>query len=371
LIVHGASPGRIRVLIVDDSVVVRRLVGEVLSADPELEVVGAAATGRIALAKIPQARPDVVTLDVEMPEMDGLETLAQIRRHHPGATVIMFSTLTERGAAATLDALAMGAADYVSKSWKPGSFRDAVERIREELIPKIKTLGRGPEARQHAAAALAAGTPPRGAARARARPGRVDLVAIGASTGGPVALSRLLPCFPPDFPVPLVIVQHMPSIFTRLFAERLAALSSLPVAEAVSGAPLRPGQAWLAPGDFHLVLERRGETVFTRTHQAPPENYCRPSVDSLFLSAARVYGSAALAVVLTGMGQDGLRGCESIHAAAGQVLVQDAASSVVWGMPGMVARAGLAERIVHLDDLANEILGRVRTGRSAQSPVVT
>ncbi|HCF30265.1 MAG TPA: chemotaxis response regulator protein-glutamate methylesterase, partial [Cyanobacteria bacterium UBA11049] len=189
---------------------------------------------------------------------------------------------------------------------------------------------------------------------------RVDIVAIGVSTGGPNALAALLSELPAEFPVPIAIVQHMPPMFTKLLAERLASKCEIRVDEAFAGALLEPGRAWIAPGNFHAIVERDGQVVRIGINQEPPENSCRPSVDVLFRSIAQVYGAKALAVVLTGMGQDGLRGCECIREVGGQILVQDRASSVVWGMPGFVANAGLADRVISLDQMAGEIISRVR-----------
>jgi two-component system chemotaxis response regulator CheB len=356
---------KLRVLLVDDAVVVRRLVADVINADPELEVVGTAPNGRIALTKIPQLRPDLVTLDVEMPEMDGLATLAEIRKTWPRLPVIMFSTLTARGAAATLDALALGATDYVTKPANVGSVAAAIERVRQELIPKIKLFcGRPMLAPGHAptpAAVAAESTRPRSRRRV---PARVELVAIGTSTGGPNALAAILPELPADFPVPIVIVQHMPPFFTRSLAERLDARSAIAVSEAVEGEYLQPAHAYVAPGDFHLMMGREGFAARLSLRKTPHENSCRPAVDVTFRSAAEVYGAGTLAVVLTGMGKDGLRGCEAVWEAGGQVLAQDEATSVVWGMPGFVARAGLAEQVLPLDQIVGSIVCHVRRGRS-------
>jgi two-component system chemotaxis response regulator CheB len=346
---------RIRALVVDDSVVVRRLVSAELDRDPALEVVGTAANGRIALARMAQLSPDVVILDIEMPELDGLATLAELRKSYPRLPVIMYSSLTERGAAATLDALALGATDYFTKpTGEEGGVEGSLRVLREQLIPKIKTLCRAEPA---AAPAPVKGgpAPPRPAGRAC----RLQCVAVGVSTGGPNALAELFAGLPGDLPVPLLIVQHMPPMFTRLLAERLSAQHPLRVEEGQSGTPLRPGQAWIAPGDYHMVVAGNAPPYRLLLHQDPPENSCRPAVDVLFRSVARAFGPGCLAVVLTGMGQDGLRGCEAIREAGGQVLAQDEASSVVWGMPGYVARAGLADRVLPLSVLASEIRSRV------------
>jgi two-component system chemotaxis response regulator CheB len=355
---------KIRVLLVDDAVVVRRILTDVLGSDPELEVVGTAANGRLALSRLGSLNPDVVIMDVEMPEMDGLEALAALRKTHPRLPVIMFSTLTRRGALATLDALALGATDYVTKPANVGSVAAAMQRVRDDLIPKIKQFHQ----RRNPAPAPAPAAPVPEARRGRSSlwsMQRIDVVALGVSTGGPNALAALLPGLPADFPVPVLIVQHMPPLFTKLLAERLDAASALRVREAVTGSVLQPGEAWVAPGDHHMVVSREAGKVVLRLNQGPPENSCRPAVDPLFRSVAQAYGPAALCVVLTGMGSDGLRGCEAVCEAGGRVLAQDEASSVVWGMPGMVARAGLAEQVLPLGSIAPAVVGRVLLGRPA------
>jgi two-component system chemotaxis response regulator CheB len=348
----------IGVLVVDDSVVIRRMVASVLDDDRDIEVVGTAANGRIALDKLPQLRPDIVILDVEMPVMDGLETLRALRVTHPHLPVVMFSTLTERGASATLDALAAGATDYVTKPSHVGSVAASIERVRSELIPKIKGLVGANRERTTGA------TPP--APRPAVQPvrqERVDVIAIGCSTGGPDALTAIVAGLPPDLAVPVVVVQHMPPLFTRLFAERLDRSCPLLVREATDGVTLQAGQILVAPGDRHLVLRRQGVEVVAQITQEPPENYCRPSVDVLFRSVASVYGNGALACVLTGMGRDGVKGAERVRAVGGRIIVQDQASSVVWGMPGAVAAAGLANDIVPLRQLAETFQTAVSAGR--------
>lgn len=357
-------PGhRIRVLVVDDSVVIRRLVSHALSEDPVFEVAGAAANGAIALAKIAQMNPDVVTLDVEMPEMDGLEALRRIRKDYPELCVIMFSTVTARGASATLDALALGANDYVTKAANVGSLGQSMETLRQELIPKIKQFFLLPEQAPAAPAAVVSGAPaPARLARAAPRAGptrRPQVVVVGASTGGPTALSSVVPQLPPTFPLPVLIVQHMPPLFTRLLAERLQALTKLRVEEAVEGSLAEAGKILVAPGGYHLRLRRREGKYVAALDQGPPENSCRPSVDVLFRSVLDACDGAAIAVILTGMGQDGLLGAEALKAAGAYVIAQDEASSVVWGMPGAVVRAGLADAVVSLDQVAGQIRSQI------------
>ncbi|HEY7426521.1 MAG TPA: chemotaxis response regulator protein-glutamate methylesterase [Gemmataceae bacterium] len=366
---------KVRVLIVDDAVVFRRAVANELSSDPALEVVGTAANGRIALARMAQVSPEVVVLDVEMPEMDGLATLAELRKTYPRLPVIMFSSLTERGAEATLDALALGATDYFTKPAEVGGLDASLKVIREQLIPKIKALGaraRGQTAIQGGPCPVDSSTTnigerrglsPPGQARRLASPEPIEVVAIGSSTGGPNALAEVFRRLPADFPVPIVIVQHMPPMFTRLLAERLSAEFSLRVQEGASGSVLEPGHAWIAPGDYHMIVVREGTQVRTRLHQGPQENSCRPAVDVLLRSVAQTFGPHSLSVILTGMGQDGLRGCEAIREAGGQVLAQDEVTSVVWGMPGCVARAGLADRVLPLSLIGDEVLRRVQQHR--------
>ncbi len=323
---------RVRVLIVDDDVDIRRLVGDVLAADPDIEVVGTAANGRIALQKITQCNPDVVTMDVEMPDMNGIETVREVRRTWPKLPVIMFSTLTERGGTATLDALAAGASDYCTKPANVGSVTAGLETVRRDLIPKIKAL-----------AGRVALPPPR-PAPVVVRPPAAPVV---------------------PFPVAVLIVQHMPPMFTRLLAERLNAQCAVEVMEGQAGMPLTPGRVYVAPGDYHMTVERHGARFVLGMNQEPPENSCRPAVDVLFRSVVQTFGGRTLGVILTGMGQDGLRGCELVREAGGQVIAQDEASSVVWGMPGFVARAGLADRVLPLDMIAPEITRRCTARQAA------
>ena len=357
---------KVRVLIVDDSVVIRKILSDTLSAsaDPAIEVVGSAHDGRIALAKIPLCNPDLVTLDIEMPVMNGLETLVEIRKLYPKLPVIMYSTLTERGAAATLDALSLGASDYATKPSNMGSPTAAIDRVREELIPKIKALC---TVEERPASAPGPAPPPREAHPKRSR--RIDIVAIGTSTGGPNALVEVFPTFPKNFPVPIVTVQHMPPIFTRLLAERLSSHSQIPVDEARGGERLSAGHAWIAPGNFHMTVMRDKMEALLEINQDPPEHSCRPAVDVLFRSVAATYGSGTLAVVMTGMGSDGVEGAKQIRQAGGEVIIQDEASSVVWGMPGITYASGLADAVYPLGQLGQEIVRRVLQSR-AQAPAL-
>jgi two-component system chemotaxis response regulator CheB len=292
-----------------------------------------------------------------MPEMDGLETLRHIRRDYPQLRVIMFSTLTDRGAAVTLEALSLGADDYVTKASNEGSLDRSMARLREELVPKIKQFFR-------LAAAVVSPSPapevnlvvPRNIASSPSLRQRPKIVVIGVSTGGPAALGAILPELPASFPLPILLVQHMPPLFTRLLAERLQSICHVPVAEATDGACVEPGKILVAPGDFHMKVVAGAAGVRVCLDQTPPQNSCRPAVDALFTSVSSVYGGAVIAAVLTGMGQDGLRGAEVLKAQGASILAQDEASSVVWGMPGAVVNAGLADRVLPLNRIVPEIV---------------
>jgi two-component system chemotaxis response regulator CheB len=292
---------KIRVLVVDDSVVFRRMAAHELAADPGLEVVGTAANGRIALAKLTQVNPDVVILDVEMPELDGLATLREIRKTHPRLPVVMFSAATERGAVATLDALAAGASGYFAKPTGAAGLEDALRVIRTGLIPEIKAVCAAagvapapglsgirralvtPALAPDAGSGVTRGSaqtpnPDAGPVSARGRgPTRVDVVCVGTSTGGPTALAELFAALPADLPVPVVVVQHMPPTFTRTLAERLNANGPLAVREGAPGDPLAPGRAWIAPGDFHMAVTGPAAAARLALNQEPPENSCARS----------------------------------------------------------------------------------------------
>ncbi len=370
-----------RVLVVDDSVVMRRIISEAITCEA-VEVVGTAANGRIALQKIEQVRPDVVTLDIEMPEMDGLDVLKRLRESHPSVRVIVVSSLTESAAEITLKALAAGAADYDTKPTSASGATDAVRVIRESLLPKLVALTSRPRGKPHASApTLKAAEPiavlpstsairvsdpivgPRPVVSGAPRPHHVvDIVAIGASTGGPNALADVFRDLP-KLAVPIVVSQHMPPMFTRMLAERLNAAAAYEVREASDGDVLAPGLALVAPGDFHMLLRREGVRVVVSLGHGLPENSVRSSVDPMLRSAVEVFGAGILTVILTGMGQDGLRGCEVVRSAGGQILAQDEASSVVWGMPGFVVRAGLADAVVPVGQIAFEIDRRVQRFR--------
>ncbi len=377
------TPALTRILVVDDSAVMRSLLRSVVHTDKRLEVVGTASDGASALRALESLKLDLVLLDVEMPGMDGLSTLKRIRSSGRRIPVIMCSSLTHRGAKVTIDALASGAADYVAKPMGQPSREAAIQSLAQDLIPKILALTgsanvtgfanpisvqpyRGLSIGGLYAAPLvaphAASSSPLVSASAPSLPGAAPAVlVIGVSTGGPAALDELLPALPATFPLPILVVQHMPELFTRLLAERLNARCALRVLEPKSGDTVSPGTVYIARGDWHLALavsERAASHshVCVRLNQEAPENHCRPSVDVLFRSAVATYGAKVLAVVLTGMGSDGLTGCRLIREHNGTVLAQDQQTSAVWGMPGVVAQAGLAHRVLPLKAIAPEIL---------------
>lgn len=379
-----AGNGRpIRVMVVDDSAVIRKIVTQTLEHDDSFEFVGSAPNGVLALQKLPQLEPDIVVLDVEMPEMDGIETLRHIRARYPDLKVVMFSTLTERGASVTIEALTLGASDYATKVSNTGG-ESSMAVLRNELLPKLKqffTVHHGPHAGT-SPRAVQTTPPPAAPARKPApaaaspvtptpRAGSVapEAVVIGVSTGGPTALHEIVPEIPSNFPLPILIVQHMPPIFTKLLAERLATRARIPIVEACDGQPVLGGHAYVAPGDFHMRVTGRPDRPRIALDQGPQENSCRPAVDCLFRSAAEVWGSSTLAVVLTGMGSDGLIGCEILRTKGSYILAQDEPTSVVWGMPGFVARAGLADKVLPLSSIVPDILERcLRTGVSMTRP---
>ena len=298
----------ISVLVVDDSVVVRKLIVDALKDTSAIEVVGTASNGLLAQAKIDQLKPDVVTMDIEMPQMNGIEAVRELRKRHPRLPVIMFSTLSAAGASGTLEALAAGATDYVTKPANVGSIAESIAAVRQQLVPKIHALAGGgvprlPRAPQRPSPAPVRSRPTAPPVKpAAVRPavrrgpqGRVDIIAIGSSTGGPDALTKVLTGLPADLPVPIVVTQHMPPVFTKMFAERLHRSTPLAVAEAGDGMELAPGRVYIAPGDKHLVLHRRGATTVIQLSGAPPENSCRPAVDVMFRSVAQLYGASAYA----------------------------------------------------------------------------
>jgi two-component system chemotaxis response regulator CheB len=344
----AVRPTDIRVMVVDDSAVVRGLISRQLNAESGIGVVATAANGELALAELARREVDVVVLDIEMPVMDGLTALGEIVARYPAVRVVMASTLTRRNAEISLKALHLGASDYVAK---PETGLGAAEEFRQELTAKIRALAarRPPAAPVRAVSQTAPAAAPAAPARSpRTRPG---VILIGASTGGPPALLKLFAALRGAVEQPILLTQHMPPTFTALLAEQLTRAGERPCAEARDGDRIKPGHCYVAPGGWHMIVAREGAMPVLRLNQDPPENFCRPAVDPLFRTAARVFGSGALGVILTGMGSDGALGCEALARAGGHFIVQDEASSVVWGMPGAAAATGLAGGVVPLDQI--------------------
>jgi two-component system chemotaxis response regulator CheB len=356
---------QIRVLIVDDSVAIRHLLWMVFREDKAFEVVGMLSNGKVAIEKLGELKPDCVTLDIEMPVLGGLETLSALRRLAPKLPVIVLSGQTQHGALVSLEALSRGAVDYLPKPEGLENPEAGLAYIRTELLPKVKaacakTMNlRFPELQPPTDTVA-----PRERLR-ESRAGLVNVLTIGSSMGGPNALAALLPSLDADFPVPVVVAQHMPAMFTRLMAERLSMSCKLAVREASHGVALHPGTIWIAPGGGHMTVESSGGALTLGVHQGHmPGVACRPSVDVLFGSVAQVFGASTLAVILSGMGNDGLQGATHIDKAGGSIIVQDRETSVVWGMPGFVANAGLADSVLPLDEIRTVILRKVWLGRS-------
>ncbi|WP_029068280.1 protein-glutamate methylesterase/protein-glutamine glutaminase [Jonesia quinghaiensis] len=357
----------IRVVVVDDSVVIRRLVVQALESDSGIEVIATAANGKLGLAKIEQLKPDAITMDIEMPEMNGVEAVRALRKKGIQTPIIMFSTLTERGATATLDALTAGASDYVTKPSNVGSINESLRVVAGELIPKIKALvphkatSRGgapgrpgaPGAGGPASTATAHAMFRQSSVNTRTdeRQHAIRAVVLGSSTGGPEALSKVIASLNQPLPVPMIVTQHMPPVFTKQLAARLDRLGPNRVHEAHNRQLLQPANIYLAPGDYHLELAYRDNGVYTTLTQGPPVNFCRPSVDVMFASAQKIFGPELLSVILTGMGSDGKNGAGHIAEAGGTVIVQDQGTSVVWGMPGATATAGYAHRILPINEI--------------------
>lgn len=364
---------RIRVMLVDDAVVVRGLFARWVEAEPDLEVVATLRTGRDAVNQLERVDPDVVVLDVDMPELDGIAALPLLLEKKRDLVVIMASTLTRRNAEISLRALSLGAADYIPK---PGSNREvsASTAFRRDLIEKIRQLGLRAKRLRHGIKARvsrpAKSAPSIVPATEEITPLRLRqmpltpprVLVIGASTGGPQALNRLVVQIDAVIQrAPVLITQHMPPTFTAVLAEHLARVSKFPVREASDGEEVNAGVIYLAPGGKHMKVERRDDTAVIAIDDGPMVNFCKPAVDPLFASAAQVWGSKVLALVLTGMGSDGLAGAKEIVAAGGHVIAQDEETSVVWGMPGQVTNAGLCSAVLPLPEIGGRIT-RLFTG---------
>jgi len=369
----AASPARAdhpqyRVMVVDDSAVIRGIFRRTLEDDPAIKVVATAGNGQAALDALKGQDIDVIVLDIEMPVMDGLTALPKLLQASPSVKVIMASTLTRENADISLKALSLGAADYIPKPTSKLEIHSA-KNFQRDLREKVRALGarRHGEARRAGRTEAAAPSPRPAQQPIALRPtARIAprILAIGSSTGGPQALVRLLGELRGALDLPIVVTQHMPKTFTAILAEHLTKASGRACAEAVDGEPIVAGRVYVAPGDQHMeVAPGHGAQPVIRLTRNPPENFCRPAVDPMFRSLAAVYGSKVLAVVLTGMGQDGLDGGKALVQAGANLIAQDEASSVVWGMPGAVANAGLCAAVLPLGEIAAKV--RNLAGRQA------
>ncbi len=343
---------KIKVLVVDDTSLFRKAISTILSSDPDIEVVGAAPNGKIALMKIPQLNPDVITMDIEMPEMDGITALKEVKKLYPDIKVIMLSIHTEKGAEQTIDALTLGATDFVTKPRGEGSVQANIEKVRTELIERIK----GCKGLKPGGQKLEVETKKSFKVKSKPMVMHRDMLAIGSSTGGPNALAEVIPKIPANFKAAILIVQHMPPVFTSKLADHLNAVSKIEVREAKSGDVIKPGVALIAPGGFHMeVKSSLSDGFVVGLNQDAPENHCRPSVDVLFRSVAKYYKSKAIGVVLTGMGQDGFEGVKVMKKEGAPIITQNKASCVVWGMPRFIVEAGLEDSDVDIKKVVDEI----------------
>lgn len=343
----------LRVMVVDDSAIVRGLIVRMLKADPRIEVTASCSNGQMAVAHAARHPLDVIILDIEMPVMDGLAALPKLLQAAPRVSIIMASTLTQRNAAISLRALSLGATDYVAK---PTSDKlGASDTFRRELIEKVVTLGRASKAANDDSATVSRSVPAQQVQLRSAATRRPRIIAIGSSTGGPQALLTMLTALPPSIQCPIVIAQHMPATFTTVLAQHIGRATGRPCSEAAHGAEIKPGTISIAPGDYHLQVAREADRCIAKLSQTAPENFCRPSVDPLFRSVAQQYGAESCAVVLTGMGSDGCSGAKVMAAIGAPILAQDEATSVVWGMPGAVAGAGICSAILPLNKIAGHL----------------
>lgn len=340
-------PTPLKLLIVDDAVVYRRGLTEMLADVPYIDVVGVAANGKIALLKIPTLNPDALILDVEMPEMDGIQTLHALREHYPHIKVIMFSVHTTRGAKKTLEALALGAIDFIAKpSSVSGNYQEHLKKIREDLLAKLRLL-----TLQDSSPAVRVRLPSMQFAPVVRRK-ECEILAIASSTGGPNALAALLPKLAYNMKIGVLIVQHMPPLFTRQFAVSLDQKTEYTVKEATTGDVVAANTILIAPGNYHMTVRIVGGEHRIALHQGPLENGCRPAADVLFRSVADVFGSRTLGIVLTGMGKDGMEGAKAMKGKGATIIAQDKNSSVAWGMPRSVIEAELADYVLPLDEIA-------------------
>ena len=344
-----------RVMVVDDSAVIRGLFTRFLEADPTISVIASVANGQMALGQLDRHDVEIIVLDIEMPVMDGMTALPLLLAKKPGVQILMASTLTRKNADVSLRALSMGAADYVAKPSSTSEIH-STDNFKRELTEKVKAIAAAGRAGPAGRSASTKPVPSRsGSGSIVLRQGPIhapDVIAVGSSTGGPNALFKLFGDLGEHVHQPILITQHMPATFTSLLAGHISRASSMPCNEAEDGETIVPGRIYLAPGDYHMIAESGDSGKVLRLTKSDPENYCRPSADPMLRSLAALYGPRLLVIMLTGMGSDGHKGAEAVVAAGGSVIAQDEDSSVVWGMPGAVATAGLCSAVLPLSDIA-------------------
>lgn len=342
------TPPRTRILIVDDSAVIRTVISRTISAQPDMEVAGIAFNGELGVKSVASLKPDIVILDIEMPVMDGITALPLILKEKPGVRVLICSTLSARGADISIKALALGAAECILK---PGGeaivsahdFQNELVRVLRSLAPRFR--------KKETQAAGTPASPKTNIVLNKSKPALPPrIVAIGSSTGGPKALMEIMGHLR-DMPVPIVITQHMPKTFTALLGQHISQNCNIPCTEGKEGEVLKPGHAYIAPGGYHMTFKKSGDSAAMHMTEDPPENFCRPSVNPMLRSLFPIYGNRILCVILTGMGNDGSQACAELVAQGGQVIAQDEATSVVWGMPGAVATAGICSAVLPANDI--------------------
>jgi len=352
-----------RVMVVDDSAVIRGLLTRALEKDPTIKVAASVGNGEAAIKALERHDIDVVILDIEMPVMDGLTALPKLLAAKPGIRIIMASTLTRKNAEVSLRALQAGAADYLPKPTSTSELTGA-DAFRRELLEKVKALAKAarparPATSRAVGQAAAIGAVVRPPARTislrKASAALPRIIAIGSSTGGPQALLEVLRDMAASVKLPILITQHMPATFTTLLAEHIERATGVPCAEGRDGEAVSAGRIYLAPGNYHMTVERAAVGSVIRLNQDQPENFCRPSVDPMLRSLAPIYGSALLTLILTGMGSDGQKGAAEVVAAGGTVIAQDEATSVVWGMPGAVATSGLCSAVLPIKEIGPSV----------------
>ena len=354
--------GKIRVLVVDDSALMRQFISDILCSDPRIEVAGTARDGKDALAQIQTLKPDVVTMDVEMPNMDGLTALEEIMRTNP-LPVIMVSSMTQEGAETTMRALALGCVDFIGKP--SGSISLNIKTIGHEIIDKVIAASTARLRTKAGMFPASQHTLPHAPDFRRMNPpmnltGRRDIVAIASSTGGPMALSELIPKLPKKFPVPIVITQHMPKEFTPSFAKRLNDTSEVEVVEGFDGLTLKPGRVVIAPGGSHLIVKRRSGVAICGLSDAPPVLSVKPAANIMFLSVADEYGGNVLCVILTGMGRDGTDGAAALKRKGAYVIAESQKTCVVYGMPKAAVDAGVVDEVLPLNEIPDAMVRLVK-----------